>query len=120
MALVKWNLAAPHGVRYVNEWRGDCTLEFEEGREEEIFQDIVGQLNMHLQRMQYQKAGAVNRAAAAKQPLQNKGGVGPQAQSVTPELSRVVPGLPKLKIDDEGNVTTEQNPGTPGGQTNGG
>ena len=114
MALVKWNLAAPHGVRYVNEWRGDCTLEFEEGREQEIFQDIIAQMNMHLSQHQRRIAAAAARAA----PANNPGVIAAQPQNGGTQI-KLPKGLPTLRIDDEGNVTTTDNPGSPGGQKNG-
>lgn len=45
----KWLLHPPQGMRFCNEMGGEVSLQFEHGREVELFQHLTAQLNTYVQ-----------------------------------------------------------------------
>lgn len=81
--IVKWTLHPPSGMRFVNEFANEVSLQFEQGREEEVFMTLQNQLTQHM-----------NDSLRARQKRE---------KDTLPS-----PDPMQLAIDTEGNITNQE------------
>ena len=103
--LVTWTLVPPHGIRFVNEFGSNCSVIFEEGREEEVAKSLQEQVSYWLfvaQRMKQAKLmGTI--------PNFEQGesfDLAPNRQSAT--VKAAVPPLMPLSVDETGKIVNRK------------
>jgi hypothetical protein len=89
-SLTTWIIEPPYGCRFVNERGNEVSLQFEEGRETEVLQSVMMQLQNHMRThiaTQQKKAEEAARLAklATEQPVKTL--TGQPTNAVTPALN---------------------------------
>ena len=99
--LVTWTLVPPHGIRFVNEFGSNCSVIFEEGREEEVAKTLQEQVSyLFFVSQELKRAKAMGENPNFSEYVQSL---------VTKEEAKgPVPPLMPLSVDETGKIVNRK------------